>query len=69
MTETVTKELQDRLAYQRAIYRIHDTDDPALREYYGEFIKNYEKAHSEKNPLHFRAYGQQFPVIVKTFER
>ena len=50
MTEQVSKEKQqeirEKLEYQRAIYRFHDCDDPALKEHFGSIIKSYEKKHN-----------------------
>ena len=47
MEEIVKRKTQEELVYQRAKYRVHDTDDPALRDYYRELIKNYETAHPQ----------------------
>ena len=51
MTEAVKNETQDRLRYERAIYRLHDTDDPALKEHFRTIIKDYEKAHPKKGSV------------------
>ncbi len=48
MIEVVNKRTEETLRYERAKYRVHDTDDPALREYYREIIKKYEAKHSQK---------------------
>ena len=40
------QELEDRIKYQRAIYRYHDCDDPALKEHFAGIIKAYEKKHN-----------------------
>ena len=49
MTEQVSKERQqeirEKLEYQRAVYRFHDCDDPALKEHFESIIKAYEKKH------------------------
>ncbi len=48
--EVVVKkdESDARLHYERAKYRVHDTDDPALKEYYQQLIASYEKSHTKK---------------------
>jgi len=51
MVEVVKKRTQEELAYQKAKYRVHDTDDPALKEYYNSIIKAYEKAHPQKSAV------------------
>ena len=48
MVEEVKKRTQEALIYERAKYRVHDTDDPALKEYYRDIIKAYEKSHPKK---------------------
>lgn len=40
------QELEERIKYQRAIYRYHDCDDPALKEHFQGIIKAYEKKHN-----------------------
>lgn len=40
------KEIEERIKYQRAIYRYHDCDDPALKEHFASIIDAYEKAHN-----------------------
>ena len=40
------QELEDRIKYQRAIYRYLDCDDPALKEHFASIIKTYEKKHN-----------------------
>ena len=44
MVEQVKKNY-DRQAYERAIYRIHDVDDPELKKHFQNIIDSYEKAH------------------------
>lgn len=39
------KEIEERIKYQRAIYRYHDCDDPALKEHFAGIIKSYEESH------------------------
>ena len=51
MAEVADKSLEEKLRYQRAIYRVHDTDDPALKEHFRGIINAYEKAHPEKTCL------------------
>ena len=48
--ELQMKETEARLHYQRAKYRIHDTDDPDLKQYFGDIIKDYERKHPEEAP-------------------
>lgn len=43
---TRNQELEDRIKYQRAIYRYHDCDDPVLKEHFAGIIKAYEKKHN-----------------------
>ena len=47
-----TQEIKERLVYQRAIYRIHECDDPALKEHFSAIIKEYEAKYKqeEKKP-------------------
>lgn len=61
------QELEDRIKYQRAIYRYHDCDDLALKEYFASIIKAYEKKHNvgkkkEDSRQHF------LPGFVKDFD-
>ena len=48
MTEVVKNDLEDKLRYQRAVYRLHEVDDPALKEHFNKIVKDYEKAHPKK---------------------
>lgn len=45
--EAQMKETEARLKYQRALYRVHDTDDPELKRYFQDIIKDYKKTHPE----------------------
>ena len=45
--EEQMKETEARLKYQRALYRVHDTTDPELKQYFQEIIKDYKKTHPE----------------------
>jgi len=40
------QEIEERIKYQRAIYRFHEVDDPALKEHFAGIIKDYEKKHN-----------------------
>ena len=61
------QELEDRIKYQRAIYRYHDCDDPALKEHFMSIIKTYEKKHNVGKKK--KDSGQQFlPGFVKVFD-
>ena len=40
-------EKEAKLIYQRALYRVHDCDDPDLKQYFESLIKDYEKSHPE----------------------
>ena len=70
MTEQVSKEkrqeIKEKLIYQRAIYRIHECDDPALKEHFQSIIKEYEKKHNigikKEDPRQ-----QLLPGFVKEF--
>jgi len=42
------KEVEERIKYQRAIYRLHDCDDPALKDHFQGIIDSYEKKHNMK---------------------
>ncbi len=61
------KELEERIRYQRAIYRYHDCDDPALKEHFAGIIKSYEKKHNigkkKEDPRQ-----QLLPGFVKSFD-
>ena len=46
--ETQMKETEERLKYQRALYRVHDCDDLDLKQYFQNVIKDYEKKHSKE---------------------
>lgn len=48
MTEVVKRDLEDKLRYERALYRIHEVDDPALKEHFNKIVKDYEKSHPKK---------------------
>ena len=52
MAEQINKERQqairEKLEYQRAIYRIHECDDPALKEHFQDIINAYEHKHMKK---------------------
>ena len=70
MTEPVSKEKQqeirEKLEYQRAVYRFHDCDDPALKEHFESIIKAYEKkhdiGHKKEDPRQ-----QLLPGFIKEF--
>ena len=60
------QEIREKLEYQRAVYRFHDCDDPALKEHFGSIIKAYEKKHNigqkKEDPRQ-----QLLPGFVKEF--
>ena len=60
------KELEERIRYQRAIYRYHDCDDPALKEHFAGIIKAYEKKHNLHK--HEDPRQQLLPGFVKAFD-
>ena len=61
------QELEERIRYQRAIYRYHDCDDPALKEHFAGIIKSYEKKYNigqkKEDPRQ-----QLLPGFVKAFD-
>ena len=67
MTEAVSKEKQqeikERLVYQRARYRVHECDDPALKEHFQSIIDAYEHKHMKKEDPR----QQLLPGFVKEF--
>ena len=61
------QEIEERIKYQRAIYRFHDCDDPALKEHFADIIKAYEKKHNiGKKKEDTRQ--QLLPGFVKAFD-
>ena len=67
MTEAVSKEkrqeIKERLVYQRARYRVHECDDPALKEHFQSIIDAYEHKHMKKEDPR----QQLLPGFVKEF--
>ena len=61
------QELEDRIKYQRAIYRYHDCDDPALKEHFASIIKSYEKTHNIGKKKE-DSRQQLLPGFVKAFD-
>ena len=61
------QEIEERIKYQRAIYRYHDCDDPALKEHFAGIIKAYEKIHNigkkKEDPRQ-----QLLPGFIKAFD-
>lgn len=70
MTEPVSKqkqqEIKEKLVYQRALYRIHECDDPALKEHFEKIIKDYEIKHNI-GKKHEDQRQQLLPGFVKEF--
>ena len=65
--EEQMKETEARLRYQRALYRVHDTDDPDLKEYFNNIIKDYVKAHPENGKKPEDPRQQTLPGFEKAF--
>lgn len=67
MTEPVSKqkqqEIKEKLVYQRALYRVHECDDPALKEHFQSIIDAYEHKHMKKEDPR----QQLLPGFVKEF--
>lgn len=40
------REIEEHIKYQRAIYRFHECDDPALKEHFADIIRTYEEKHN-----------------------
>lgn len=68
MTEQVSKEkrqeIKEKLVYQRAIYRIHECDDPELKKYFQSIIYEYEHKHMKKEDPR----QQLLPGFLKAFD-
>lgn len=74
MTEVEKKELaaqieetKSRLVYQRALYRVHDTDDPDLKRYFEGIIRDYRKSHPEPGKKQEDPRQQLLPGFAKEF--
>ena len=63
MTEVVNKRSEETLRYQRAKYRVHECDDPALKEHFQSIIDAYEHKHMKKEDPR----QQLLPGFVKEF--
>ena len=67
MTEPVSKqkqqEIKEKFVYQRALYRVHECDDPALKEHFQSIIDAYEHKHMKKEDPR----QQLLPGLVKEF--
>ena len=61
------QEIEEKIKYQRAIYRYHDCDDPALKEHFAGIIKAYEKAHNIGKKKE-DSRQQLLPGFVKAFD-
>ena len=57
------QEIKERLIYQRARYRVHECDDPALKEHFQSIIDEYEHKHMKKEDPR----QQLLPGFVKEF--
>lgn len=60
------QEIKERLVYQRALYRVHECDDPALKEHFESIIKEYEVKHNI-GKKHEDPRQQLLPGFVKEF--
>lgn len=66
--EAQMKETEERLKYQRALYRVHDTTDPDLKLYFQNIIKDYKKNHPEQFPKKEDPRQQLLPGFAKEFD-